>query len=221
MRGDEPQESSLSSMRETGEARQLLCVAKESEEVLGYPGVDSFVNGRSHGGVRMRQDVTPEEIGLLARTMTKKYGFLGLPLGVAKAGVFGDSEATLEERRARMARFGRAIGELLRKELFVPAADMGTDLEDTRHMLREAGVRIQKRRLPAVSSGYFTAHSVFAALGEIVHFHPRRKRHRRASAFCAKGRTTAGPWLPSPAWMKAVPCCCRISPPTLGGSWGP
>jgi len=124
-------------MRETGESRQLLCVAKESEEVLGYLVVDTFVNGRSHGGVRMRQDVTPEEIGLLARTMTRKHGFLGLPFGGAKAGVLGDPEATLEERRVRMARFGRAIGELLRKELFVPAADMGTDIEDVRHMLRE------------------------------------------------------------------------------------
>jgi glutamate dehydrogenase/leucine dehydrogenase len=121
----------------------------------------------------MRQDVTPEEIGLLARTMTWKYGFLGLPFGGAKAGVLGDPEAPLEERRALLARFGRAIGELLRKELFVPAADMGTDVEDIRHMLREAGVRMQKRRLPPVSSGIFTAQSVFAALGEMVRFRGR------------------------------------------------
>jgi glutamate dehydrogenase/leucine dehydrogenase len=154
-------------------APTLICIAKDSEEVLGYLVVDSFVNGRSHGGVRMRQDVTPEEIGLLARTMTLKYGFLGLPFGGAKAGVLGNPEAPLEERRARLARFGRATADLLRKELFVPAADMGTDLEDIRHMLREAGVRIQKRRLPPASSGHFTAQSVFAALGEMVRFRGR------------------------------------------------
>jgi glutamate dehydrogenase/leucine dehydrogenase len=35
-------------------------------------------------------------------------------------------------------------------------------------MLRAAGVHMHKRRLPPVSSGYFTAQSVFAALGEMV-----------------------------------------------------
>ena len=159
----------MSATLEASSAR-FLCIAKDSEEVLGYLAVDSLVNGRSHGGVRLRQDVTPEEIGLLARTMTLKYGFLGLPFGGAKAGVLGDPEAPLEERRAHLARFGRALAELLRSELFVPAADMGTDLEDIRHMLREAGVSVQKRRLPPVSSGYFTAQSVFAALGEMVRF---------------------------------------------------
>jgi glutamate dehydrogenase/leucine dehydrogenase len=118
----------------------------------------------------MRQDVTPEEIGLLARTMTWKYGFLGLPFGGAKAGVLGNPEAPFEERRARLTRFGGAIAELLRKELFVPAADMGTELEDIRHMLREAGVHLQRRRLPPVSSGFYTAHSVFAGLREMVRF---------------------------------------------------
>jgi glutamate dehydrogenase (NAD(P)+) len=87
-------------------APHLICIARDSEEVLGYLVVDSFVNGRSHGGVRMRQDVTPEEIGLLARTMTLRYGFLGLPFGGAKAGVLGNPEAPPGERRARLARFG-------------------------------------------------------------------------------------------------------------------
>jgi len=151
-------------------SNQLSILAGAGNDILGYLVIDTFVNGRSHGGVRLRQDVTPKEIGLLAHTMTLKYGFLGLPFGGAKAGVLGDPEAPLEERRARLARFGRATAELLRKELFVPAADMGTDLEDIRKMLQEAGVRMQKRRLPPVSSGYFTAQSVFSALGEMVRF---------------------------------------------------
>jgi glutamate dehydrogenase/leucine dehydrogenase len=53
---------------------------------------------------------------------------------------------------------------------------MGTGLEDIRHMLREAGVRMQRRRLPPVSSGTFTAQSVFAALGEMVRFRRRELR---------------------------------------------
>jgi len=51
---------------------KLACTIADGGEVLGYLVVDSFVNGRSHGGVRMRQDVTEEELRLLARTMTMK-----------------------------------------------------------------------------------------------------------------------------------------------------
>src|SRR3990172_969239 len=149
-------------------APQLTCIVKDAGRTLGFLVVDTFVAGRSHGGVRMHPDVTAEEIGLLARTMSLKYAFLGLPFGGAKAGVIGDPEAPLEERRRRLGQFGRALAELLRKELFVPAADMGTDHEDIRHLLRQAGVPMQGRRLPAVSSGYYTAHSVLAGLREMA-----------------------------------------------------
>lgn len=156
------------SRSETDRTPQLACIVKDEGEILGYLAIDSFVGGRSHGGLRMRQDVTLEEISMLARTMTLKYGFLGLPFGGAKAGVICDPEAPLDERRLAMVRFGRALAPLLRKELFVPAADMGTQLEDIRHMLQEAGVHYHKRRLPPVSSGTYTAHSVFAVVRELA-----------------------------------------------------
>lgn len=146
----------------------LGCAVSDGSLVLGYLAIDSFIGGRSHGGVRMRQDVSAEEIALLARTMTLKYGFLGLPFGGAKAGVIGDPEAPLDEKRARLIRFGRAIKPLLERQVFVPAGDMGTTLEDIRFMLASVGVPLEKRRLPPVSSGHYTAQSVYACAKEMA-----------------------------------------------------
>ncbi len=152
----------LKTMKHWCSAPELACAVRDGGEVIGHLVVDSFVNGRSHGGVRMHRDITEEELRLLARTMTLKYGLLGLPFGGAKAGVIGDPEAPREEKRRGLARFGRGLRPLLEREIFVPAGDMGTDLEDIRSMLVEAGIRLERRRLPAVPSGTFTAHSVFA-----------------------------------------------------------
>ncbi len=141
---------------------QLISIVKEDEQILGFLVVDTFVDGRSHGGIRLHQDVTEREIRLLAKTMTWKYAFLGLPFGGAKAGVLGDPDGPIAVRREKMIHFGRAIEPLLRNEIFVPAADMGTDLSDIREMLAASGITYERNRLPSVSSGLYTAHSVLA-----------------------------------------------------------
>lgn len=147
---------------------QLTCTVRDGQDVIGYLAIDSFASGRSHGGVRMREDVSPGEIELLARTMTRKYAFLGLPFGGAKAGVVGDPEAGVAERRERLAAFAQGIQQLLAQEIFVPAADMGTSLNDIRHMLDEVDVHFEGRRIPDVDSGLFTAHSAFAVGRELA-----------------------------------------------------
>lgn len=131
-------------------------------EPLGYLAVDATVGGRAHGGLRLRTGLQADEIRLLARTMTYKYGFLGLPLGGAKAGVVGDPEAEPAARRARLERFGRALAPLLRARVYVPAPDMGTDNLDIRRVLAAAGVRVHARQLRVSESGRFTARSVLA-----------------------------------------------------------
>ena len=140
----------------------LACTVGEESDVLGYLVVDSFVAGRSCGGVRMLGDIDMGEIRALAQAMTLKYGFLGLPQGGAKAGVLGDPEAPRAERLERLARFGRAIAPLLRSRAFAPCADMGTTGTDIRHMLGSVGLRVPRRELLHNSSGYYTAVSVHA-----------------------------------------------------------
>lgn len=152
---------------------QLIVRAHDGDELLGYVVVDTTADGRSHGGVRMHEGVTVEELRLLARAMTLKYGYLGLDFGGAKAGVLGNPEAPAEARRARLASFGKAVAPLLAAELFVPAADMGTTLTDVRVMLDAARVKLGRRRLPDISTGEYTAHSVFAAAEVLARHHGR------------------------------------------------
>jgi glutamate dehydrogenase (NAD(P)+) len=144
------------------EGPQLVCTVGRGTEPLGFVVIDSTVAGRSCGGLRMLPDVDEAELRLLARDMTFKYGFLGLPQGGAKAGVRGDPEAPPAERWERLARFGEAIAPLLHSHAYVPGTDMGTNLADIRHMLNTVGVPLQKRELRVTRSGYYTALTVFA-----------------------------------------------------------
>ncbi|HYC23361.1 MAG TPA: Glu/Leu/Phe/Val dehydrogenase dimerization domain-containing protein [Candidatus Bathyarchaeia archaeon] len=125
--------------------------------------IDSTIGGRARGGLRLLPDVSAAELRALARTMTLKYGFLGLPQGGAKAGVVGDPEAPLGERRRLLGEFARAIAPLLERREYLPGPDMGTDASDIRHALESAGVRVGAQDLGSVRSGDYTAQTVVAS----------------------------------------------------------
>ena len=150
------------------ENKVRIFTATHHGNVLGYVAIDSTVGGRSCGGLRMLPDVDEAEIRSLARTMTLKYGLLGLPQGGAKAGVFGNPEAPRTERLNRLVEFGHAIKPLLQTKTFIPTSDMGTDSADIRHMLNAVGIRVGRRELQDNSSGFYTAHSVLAGVVQSV-----------------------------------------------------
>src|SRR5690348_1866811 len=108
-------------------------------------------------------DVDEAEVRGLARAMTLKYGFLGLPQGGAKAGVRGNPEAPMEERRARLAEFARLVAPVLRSGVFTPDTDMGTTRADIAHVFSVAGLRAAPRRGSSERSGFYTALTVRAA----------------------------------------------------------
>ncbi|MBN1832571.1 MAG: Glu/Leu/Phe/Val dehydrogenase [Deltaproteobacteria bacterium] len=147
---------------------QLLSIVSRGSNILGYLVIDSLVAGRSCGGLRLLPDVDEWEMRQLARAMTLKYGFLGLPQGGAKAGVRGDPEGPLTERRKRLMEFGEAIAPLLQNRIYVPGTDMGTDIDDIRYMLKGVGVPIKYRELRKNDSGYYTAVSVFTSIKQAV-----------------------------------------------------
>ena len=149
---------------------QLVITAADGPEKLGYVVIDSEIGGRSSGGLRMLPDISEDEIRCLARAMTLKYGFLGLPQGGAKAGLFGNPEASKEERRERLAAFSQVIAPLLRNRVYVPGTDMGTTNADIGYLLESVGVKVKKRELRGTDSGYYTALTVFAGVEQAAKF---------------------------------------------------
>ena len=142
---------------------QLLITVTQNTKVMGYVAIDSLVAESSYGGLRMLPVIDEKEISGLARAMTLKYGFLGLPQGGAKAGVMGDPEAPKTERRQLLVAFGRSIAPLLRNRIYIPGTDMGTENSDILFMLQKVGVRVKRRQLPSTQSGYFTALTVLSS----------------------------------------------------------
>lgn len=133
-------------------------------EVLGYLGLDSSIGGRSCGGLRYLENLDAEEIAGLARAMTLKYGFLGIPQGGAKAGIVripGESEAA---RNQKLADFGKAIAPWLRKNSYFPGTDMGITVDDLNIVLKSAGIRLKPWKLGCRYSGVYTAATVFAGI---------------------------------------------------------
>lgn len=147
----------------------LSCTVRNGTEVLGFVAIDSMVDGRARGGLRLKPDVSGEEVRELARAMTLKYGFLGLPQGGAKAGVLGEPEAPEFERRQRLADFARRIAPLLQSGLYLPDADMGTTNADIRFMLEIAGVRPKRREWRGTRSGAYTALTVLEGVRRAGH----------------------------------------------------
>ena len=147
---------------------QLVCTVAHGSEVLGYLVIDCTIGGRSSGGLRMMPDIDEAELRGLARTMTLKFGFLGMPVGGAKAGLRGDPEAPQEERRLRLAAFARAIAPLLLTHVYSPGTDMGTDNEDIRYVLQTAGMRVSRAQLQDIQSGDYTALTVLSAAKQAV-----------------------------------------------------
>jgi glutamate dehydrogenase (NAD(P)+) len=140
---------------------QLISI--NEPDLKGYLAIDSTVNGHSHGGLRMSTDLSPELMTRIARVMTLKYGFCGLPVGGAKAGIVADPEMPLDRKRQLLKSFGQAIEPFLKSRRYIPAEDLGTSSDDIKFMLNSIGFKAQPRGLTFALSGFYTGITVFAA----------------------------------------------------------
>lgn len=160
---------------------EIIPVRDPEAGLEGWVAIDRTVRGQASGGLRMTPWVDGDELALLARTMTWKYGFLGIPKGGAKAGIRFDGEREPERVPDLLARFGRAIRPLIQSRRYVPGPDMGTDEERIRHLLRSCGcLGREGEAWRWAESGRYTAAGVVGA------FHAARR------AAGGKGRPTAG-----------------------------
>ena len=143
---------------------QLISVkVDEGTIVQGYIAIDTTVNGYCHGGVRMATDLAPDTIANVARMMTLKYGFIGLPMGGAKAGVVADPEMPQEEKQRVLAQFARAIRPFLKTRSFIPSGDIGTNEDDISSMMKSVGLGHKRRAVARELSGFYTGITVFTS----------------------------------------------------------
>jgi glutamate dehydrogenase (NAD(P)+) len=143
--------------------RKIVVEDEGSGALLGFVAIDSTIEGRAQGGLRMAPDVSLDELEKLARAMTLKYGFLGLPQGGAKAGVLGDPESGAEVRSAALHRFAKAIRPLLERREYVPYSDMGISSGEIQRMLEGVGLPVPRREYRGNPSGDYAAGTVFEA----------------------------------------------------------
>jgi len=141
----------------------------EGVTLQGYIAIDSTVNGYCHGGVRMTADLSQDSIAKVARVMTLKYGFIGLPVGGAKAGIAVDPEIPQDKKRQILSSFGWAIRPFLKTKSFVPSGDIGTNEDDIQFMLRSIGLGNQRRGIARELSGFYTSITVFISAIAAAH----------------------------------------------------
>jgi glutamate dehydrogenase (NAD(P)+) len=145
---------------------EIICEIYDESGVTGYLVIDSIINNNCWGGIRTVPDLTIDELIQNARTMTMKYGFLGLPVGGAKAGVIINGEDQ-EKRKNVFRRFGKKIAPLLKNKIYLPGIDLGTTLDDLKELERGAGVNLRLNKWKDVSHIY-TSWTIYAAAEETL-----------------------------------------------------
>ena len=149
---------------------QLICNVEDSKSgLLGFLVIDTTIDGRCCGGLRMMPDVSLPGISSLARSMTFKFGFAQSAIGGAKAGIVADPEDSLDRKRQLLAVFGQAVKPLLKSGCYSPGPDIGITPADVRFMLASADIKVPDRVF-STNSGFYTGLTVLAsAMGAAQH----------------------------------------------------
>jgi glutamate dehydrogenase/leucine dehydrogenase len=115
--------------------------------MTGFLVVDNSVLGPVGGGTRMAPDVDEQEVRDLARAMTYKFAFLGLPRGGSKAGIIGDPSMPPEAKRAYLRAFGRGLRSFLKTKDVAVGPDMGITVDDVKVIYEGANVEQVRKGL--------------------------------------------------------------------------
>lgn len=157
----------------SGEYHSPQLVCKVEDKRLGFQGflvIDTLLGGHCAGGVRVTPTVTVDEVAQLAHTMTKKFGFLNICMGGAKAGIMIPDNKSREERNMIFRTFGERLGFILRNGIYYPGTDIGTSANDIELMEKAAGIGSAANAEDNNDSGYFTALVAATVAKEIAKF---------------------------------------------------
>ncbi|PCI20158.1 hypothetical protein COB64_02505 [Candidatus Wolfebacteria bacterium] len=103
----------------------------------GFLVIDNTIMGPGKGGIRMTENVTKEEVGRLAQTMTWKNALIDIPFGGAKAGIVwpGGSEKL---KKQYMQSFAKAI-EIFTPKKYISAPDVNTGEKEMQWFVEATG----------------------------------------------------------------------------------
>lgn len=149
---------------------QLVC--KVEDKRLGFQGflvVDTLLGGHCAGGVRVSPTITVDEVAELAHAMTKKFGFLNICMGGAKAGIMIPDGKSPEERNMIFKIFGERLGFILRNRIYYPGTDIGTSAHDIEIIEKASGIK-SAASMDNNDAGYFTALAGITVAKEIAKF---------------------------------------------------
>ena len=108
---------------------RITMVYDPKTRLRGYVVIDNTAKGPAKGGIRMAQDLTVEEVFLLARAMTWKNALADLPFGGGKSGIVANPKLDAEKKEKLIRAFARKL-KGISPSIYVAAPDMGTDERD-------------------------------------------------------------------------------------------
>lgn len=142
---------------------RVLAFEDDAGQPLGYLVIDTFIHGKTCGGLRILPDVSVEEVKQLARSMTLKFGFVGKPMGGAKAGCVMPLDCSKDQRRARLHLFGQKISTYLKNGTYFMGTDMGCTAEDLQEVYGGAGIKF-RAQAEGIRSGFYTSLTVMVCI---------------------------------------------------------
>jgi glutamate dehydrogenase (NAD(P)+) len=154
-----PQTESRSPVQ-TDPAQCGLNILVRGEDYEGFVVVDTIVNQRSAGGVRISEELAVDEVRELAREMSMKFALFDLPRGGAKAGLRLSAQLSEAQRLRALSDFGRRIGPLIRAGVYHPGMDLNCGPDALRAIYAGAGIRLGS----VTDTSWFTALSVHHCL---------------------------------------------------------
>lgn len=111
---------------------KIFEVYDHKTKMHGFVVIDNTARGPGKGGIRLRPDVTKEEVFRLARAMTWKCALADLPFGGGKSGIIADDKKiSKKEKKAIVEAFSRALKPVC-PSMYVAAPDMNTAEEEMR-----------------------------------------------------------------------------------------
>ena len=134
----------------------------------GHLVIDRLVGGRALGGLRVIADPSRDETVAMARTMSRKYAFIGHAIGGAKAAVRVAHGMSPEERSNVIRAFGAHVGEELRSGSWTPALDMGCEPSDLADLCQGAGLPSPNHARSRHRSHVYTAWTVHLSVREAL-----------------------------------------------------